>query len=64
MKFQSFAPCLRNETILHTNILSVQNFGINPPENQIVEEFEAIKEYLRKLKAMLTRLEIIKKWTA
>ncbi len=35
------------------------NFGINPPENQIVEEFEAIKEYLRKLKAMLTRLEII-----
>ncbi len=36
------------------------NFGINPNETQILEEFEAIKEYLRKLKAMLNRLEIIK----
>ena len=38
----------------------VANFGINPSESVIVEEFEAIKEYLRKLKSMLSRLEIIK----
>ncbi len=36
------------------------NFGENPSEEVIVEEFEAIKEYLRKLKAMLIRLELIK----
>ncbi len=36
------------------------NFGINPDEAFIVEEFTALKEYLAKLKKMLNRLEIIK----
>ena len=38
----------------------VTNYGKNPTEEFIVEEFEAIKEYLRKLKDMLSRLELIK----
>ena len=36
------------------------NFGTNPSENMILEEFEALKVYLRKLNSMLSRLEIIK----
>lgn len=37
------------------------NFGDNPGEEFILDEFEAIKEYLRKLKNMFSKLEIIKK---
>lgn len=37
----------------------VANFGNNPSESVIVEEFEAIKEYLRQLKSMLSRLQLI-----
>ena len=37
------------------------NFGVNPSEELLVDEFEAKKEYLRKLKAMQSKLEIIKK---
>ena len=36
------------------------DFVKNNTEEFIVEEFEAIKEYLKKLKTMLTRLELIK----
>lgn len=36
------------------------NFGINPKEEFILEEFTALKEYLSKLKQMLNRLELIK----
>ncbi|MBR7172395.1 MAG: hypothetical protein IKD36_01235 [Clostridia bacterium] len=36
------------------------NFGINPKEEFILEEFAALKEYLSKLKQMLNRLELIK----
>lgn len=36
-------------------------FGQNPSEEFILDEFEAIKEYLRKLKSMYSKLEIIKK---
>lgn len=36
------------------------NFGANPSESMILEEFEALKVYLRSLNAMLSRLEIIK----
>ena len=35
-------------------------FGVTPSESFILEEFEALKEYLSKLKKMLNRLEIIK----
>ena len=38
----------------------VTKFGITPKEEFILEEFAAIKEYLAKLKKMLSRLEIIK----
>ena len=38
----------------------VTYFGDKPKEEFIVEEFEAIKEYLRKLTNMLKRLELIK----
>ena len=38
----------------------ITNFGATPNEQFIVEEFEAIKEYLRKLTNMLKRLELIK----
>jgi len=38
----------------------VTKFGIAPKEEFIVEEFEAIKEYLTSLKKMLGRLTIIK----
>ena len=36
------------------------NFGTTPSESMILEEFEALKVYLRSLNAMLSRLEIIK----
>lgn len=36
------------------------NFGINPQEDYILEEFTALKEYLAKLKQILNRLGIIK----
>ena len=36
------------------------HFGLNPDESFIVEEFTAIKEYLAKLKKLLSRLELIK----
>jgi hypothetical protein len=38
----------------------VTKFGINPSENFILEEFNAIKAYLVELKKMLSKLEIIK----
>ena len=36
------------------------DYKINSSEEFIVEEFEALKEYLRKLQNMLSRLDIIK----
>ena len=36
------------------------DFVKNNTEEFIIEEFEAIKEYLKKLKTMLNRLELIK----
>ena len=38
----------------------VTKFLVSNAEQFIVEEFEALKEYLAKLKKMLSRLEIIK----
>ena len=38
----------------------VTKFPVSNAEQFIVEEFEALKEYLAKLKKMLSRLEIIK----
>lgn len=38
----------------------VTKFGKNASEEFIVEEFEAIKDYLKNLKNMLSRLELIK----
>ena len=35
-------------------------FGISVKEEYILEEFDALKEYLSKLKQMLNRLELIK----
>ncbi len=35
-------------------------FGVNPKEEFIIEEFEALKVYLGSLKKMLSRLEMIK----
>ena len=37
----------------------VTKFGITPKEEFIIEEFDAIKEYLGKLKKVLSRLNII-----
>ena len=39
----------------------VTHYEKNPSEDFILEEFEAMKEYVRKLKDMYSRLEIIKK---
>lgn len=39
----------------------VTHYDANPSESFIVEEFEAMKEYLKKLKDMYSRLEFIKK---
>lgn len=38
----------------------VTKFGISPKEDFILEEFNALKEYLAELKKMLSRLEMIK----
>ena len=35
-------------------------FGVSPNEDFILEEFEALKEYLSELNKMLSRLEMIK----
>ncbi len=36
------------------------DFGLNPNESFVLEEFEALKEYLAELKKMNNKLEIIK----
>ncbi len=38
----------------------VTKFGVSPNEDFILEEFEALKEYLSELNKMLSRLEMIK----
>ena len=38
----------------------VTKYGDNPTEDFILEEFEALKDYLKKLKNMYSRLELIK----